>query len=505
MIARLPTLVRTVGTLTLVAVVGTSAACVHNPPKIKGEASTAPSPSTFWTPPEGLLQPAPEAPRAAVPDELAAAQQNWGLVDVVDLALRNNNDTKVSWAEARAAAARYGSVRGSYWPSVEVDGDWVRAKSTSSPTSPYLPVPINTYGPSATVNYLLFDFGGRRASVEASRQALIAADFGHNAVIQQVVYEVEAAYFRYMAAKALLIAEEANLKDAQTQLDAADERHAVGVATIADVLQARTALSRAQLALQATQGAIQSTRGALATAMGLPADTPYDIVEVPRDLQVEPIKQAVQSLIELALNKRPDLAASRAEAEKAAAHVKEVRARLWPSLTASGSVARTYYEGYGYNADSYAAGIYLRIPVFTGLSMSYDVLEAKFKAESAQATTKGLEQRVIFQVWDSYYAHQTATQKVATTADLLASATQSQEVALARYKEGVGTLLDLMAADSALADARSQRIGAWFEYFTSLARLARDTGLLGLHAENPLVARPPDETSGNDKPAEEKP
>jgi outer membrane protein TolC len=478
-------------------------ACVHNPPKLEGEASTAPSPSTFWTPPEDLRQPAPETPKAAVPQELAAAQQHWSLVDVVDLALRNNNATKVSWAEARAAAARYGSVRGSYWPTLQVDADWVRAKATSSPTSPYLPVPITTVGAAATVNYLLFDFGGREASVEASRQALIAADFGHNAVIQQVVFEVEAAYFRYMAAKALLLAQEANLKDAQTQLEAADERHAVGVATIADVLQAKTALSRARLALQATQGAIQSTRGALATAMGLPADTPYDIVEVPRDLEVEPVKQAVQSLIDLALTKRPDLAASRAEGEKAAAHVKEVQARLWPSLTASGSVARTYYEGYGVNADSYAAGVYLRIPIFTGFSMSYDVLEAKSQAEAAQARTKGLQQQVIFQVWDSYYAHQTATLKVATTADLLTSATQSREVALARYREGVGTLLDLMAADAALADARSQRIGAWFEYFTSLAQLARDTGLLGLHAENPLVALQPVPTS--DQPVEVKP
>ncbi len=202
---------------------------------------------------------------------------------------------------------------------------------------------------------------------------------------------------------------------------------------------------------------------------------------------MKPFTEAVESLIQAATKQRPDLSAARAEAEKASAHVKEVQARQYPSISASGTVARTYFDGYGFNADSYSAGVFIRIPVFSGMSKSYDVLEARSQAEATKARTEGLEKLVIFQVWDAYYSHQTASQKVQTTTDLLASATQSREVALARYKAGVGSLLDLMAADSALADARSQRIGAWFDYFLSLARLARNTGLLGLKGENPFA------------------
>jgi outer membrane protein len=475
----------------LASVLLASIACAMNPPRLEGTASTAASADTFWVPPKEEAPAKPSAPETSIPQELADAQHSWSLVDVVDVALRNSPATRAAWEDARAAAAHYGSVLGSYWPDVEVDGEWVRSKSTSSPTTPFLPVPISTYGPSATLNYLLYDFGGREATVAAARQALIAADFGHNAALQDTVYRVEAAYFQYMAAKALLVAEQSNLQDAQTQLDAANERHTVGVATIADVLQAKTARSRAQLALQQTQGAIQSTRGALAAAMGLPADTPYDIEDVPKDMQVKPFNEAVDSLIKAAMAQRPDLEAARAEAEKAAAHVREVQARQYPSITASGSVARTYYEGYGFNADSYSAGVFLRIPVFTGFTQSYDVLEARSQAKATKARTEGLEKLVIFQVWDAFYAHKTAMQKVETTSDLLASATQSREVALARYKAGVGSLLDLMAADSALADARSQRVSAWFDYFTSLVRLAHDTGLLGLGGKNPFIDKTP--------------
>ena len=65
-----------------------------------------------------------------------------------------------------------------------------------------------------------------------------------------------------------------------------------------------------------------------------------------------------------------------------------------------------------------------------------------------------------------------------TSNDLIASAQQSNEVALARYRAGVGSVLDLLSAQSALADARAQRVLAHLEWNTSLAQLAHDAGVL---------------------------
>jgi outer membrane protein TolC len=73
-----------------------------------------------------------------------------------------------------------------------------------------------------------------------------------------------------------------------------------------------------------------------------------------------------------------------------------------------------------------------------------------------------------------------------TSADLLASATQSETVARARYKEGVGSIVDLLIAQSALATARAQDVQARWQWRTSLAQLAHDTGALGLRGE-PLM------------------
>ena len=85
------------------------------------------------------------------------------------------------------------------------------------------------------------------------------------------------------------------------------------------------------------------------------------------------------------------------------------------------------------------------------------------------------------------YALKTATQRVTTSADLLASATQSEEVARGRYAEGVGSILDLLSAQNALADARAQAVQARWNWFAALAQLARDAGTLGPRGEPNLT------------------
>ena len=104
--------------------------------------------------------------------------------------------------------------------------------------------------------------------------------------------------------------------------------------------------------------------------------------------------------------------------------------------------------------------------------------QAREQADAAKAAAERTLDQVILDVWSSYYAVQTAAQRVRTTRDLLASAQQSAEVAQGRYRSGVGSILDLLTAQSALADARSQDAQARSLWFLSIAQLAFSTGVL---------------------------
>jgi len=85
---------------------------------------------------------------------------------------------------------------------------------------------------------------------------------------------------------------------------------------------------------------------------------------------------------------------------------------------------------------------------------------------------------VALEVWENYQSLSTATQTVRSSADLLSSAEQSERVALGRYKAGVGNILDVLNAQSALAAARLQRIQAMLDWQVSRAALARSIGAL---------------------------
>jgi outer membrane protein len=443
----------------------------------RGASSRAPvDPATPWSPPAGAARPVKErASKIELPEELLASKASWTLEDIVDLALRNNSATRASWQAARAAAAKVGSKRGAYFPQVDGSAYYSRTKNSYSQE---FSVEQKTYGPSLALQFILFDFGKTRADVEEAREALYAANWTHNATIQTVVLQVETAYYQYLYAKALCSADSAAVHEASVNLDAAEERHKAGLATVADVMQARSNYSQRKLALQSVTGQLQTIRGSLATAMGLPPTIDYDIGFLPSNIPTDQVSETVEELLRQAEQGRPDLAAARASALSAKAHARSVERSGLPSITLQGSVGRRYFDNPDVFSNNYSEGIFLSVPLFTGFSHSYDVIEARAQAERAAEQYELLKSQVDLDVWSSYYDLKTAVDRITTAREYLDSATETHAVALERYKAGVGSILELLAAQTALEDARAQDLQARTDWFLALAGLAHATGRL---------------------------
>jgi outer membrane protein TolC len=451
--------------------------CVASRPKAFVDASTPPAPEKLMSAPMPPAPP-PTAPGAAPPvlPPVGTAPKTISPAEAVDIALRNNPATRQAWFRARAAAATVGSKRSAYYPYLELDGSYLRQKNAAfnGQTIYYQ----TTYGPTALLNWLLFDFGGRAADVAEAEALLAQANAGHDAILNDVILQVLQAYYGYEGAKSLLSAQEASLKQAEENLSAAEERHRAGVATIADVLQARTTASQQRLAYDTVKGQIAVIRGALATSLGVPANTPIEAGDLPENLDLDRVTMTVDDLIAEAERQRPDLAAARSAAIAADRHVASVRSTLYPTLGGALTGGRTYFGGAGAGAstDVYSAGLLLRIPLFTGFQRQYDLRRAEEERGAADAAALNVEQLVIQQVWASYYSVKTAAQRTRTARDLLASASQSAEVTRGRYTAGVGSILDLLTAESALASARAQEVAARAEFLFALAQLAHDVG-----------------------------
>lgn len=428
------------------------------------------APSTVWTVPPSAVPPPIPKPQTSDLGDLT-------IPHAIDIALQNNPATRTSWLEAREAQALVGSSRSAYYPELDLNATYTRTRqATQGGRTIFNSI---TYGPSLALTYLLFDFGGRAAQVEEARQALIAADFTHNQQIQDVILQTEQAYFGYLDAKALLDAQSATLKERQANVDAAEARHNAGVATINDVLQARTALSQAQLTYESVEQNLRIFQGTLASSMGLPVTTKFQIGTLPSEVPIQEVSTAVESLITQAETQRPDFASSRALAQRAEARVREIRSQGLPTFGLTANASRTTFRGVASGtATPYSAAITMRFPLFTGWRNQFDLRAAQLGADIARENARTLQQQIDLQVWSSYYGLSTATQRVRTSRDFLATAQQSASVAADRYRNGVGGILDVLTAEAALEIARAQEIQARTDWFVAVAQLAHDTGSL---------------------------
>ena len=455
-------------------------ACIHAPPRIGGAEGAPKAPNAFWTGPVPTITPSPDtSARVATID-----RRKLTLADVVDLALRNSPATRLSWAQARAAADQYGSAQGRLYPLVTADANVARSRSLAAPGR--VAGERTQYGPALNLSYMVLDFGGRSGAIDVARQAAVAADLAHNATIENTILQVETAAFTFLATQAERDAQRAAVEEATAALNAAAERHEVGLATIADVLQAQTARSQAELSLETLEGALQIARGALAVAMGLPANARIETPDVPATDSVHFITESVDSLIEAAVRTRPELAAARAQAAGAASQIRVARSAALPSLGFTGTGASNGSNVPTFSGRTYTLNFGVQIPIFSGFANQYDVRAAGDQLQAALARADATKQQVIQQVFTAYYGLRTATDRVRTSRDLLASATQSESVARGRYREGVGSIVDLLIAQSALAGARAQEIDARWQWRAALAQLAHDVGVLNLRGD-PLL------------------
>jgi outer membrane protein TolC len=424
-------------------------------------------------PPPGA--PAPDAvPQPPPPPEPRS------LADLVDLALSRDPATRATWRDARVAAAEAGSRRSLYLPSLDASASVLAQSPPSSPGRPA--VEQTTYGAAAAVTWILLDLGARGALVDEGDRLLAAARLGEHVAVADLVLRVQQSYFEYLAARALLDAESAAVRQAEASLAAAEGRQRAGLATVADVLQARTALSQVRLAQQQVEGQSLAARGALATLAGLSPTAELEVGELPAAVDAAAAEPRVDALLAAASARNPDLGRARATAEAAAARARAASRAAWPVLAFQGNASRVHFVDPPDTSPytSWTAGLVLRIPTFEGNRPAYEALAAREAAEAARERADATAQRVALDVWTAWQTLRTAGRRIDTARDLLQSASASAEVAGGRYREGVGSIVDLLNAQAALELARAEDVRARTDFLVGLAQLARATGRLDL-------------------------
>jgi outer membrane protein len=424
----------------------------------------APGPGIQWQSPFELPRvPQPPAVSSPLPDRPLT------LPELTELALQNNPRSRQAWFAARAAAAAVGIEKSDDLPQISAGLSWQRSEAggQTGNQNPWL----TRYGPAVTLSYVLFDFGAGDSRVEAAEYQALAAALNQNRALQDVVFQVEQAYYRLLGIEQLVRANELFLKSVSTSLDATQRRREGGLATVADVYRAETQVAQGRLNLTRSLGELEKARGVLASAVGLPVDATLRVQTLESDPRIHEITESLNSILGRAKAGRPDLVAAEAQARSARAQVDATSRSFLPSITVNASTGRTFYNEDRPFTDNNSILFNVSIPIFTGFNRTYSVRQAEARAAQAEASRDVLYRQTEMDVWQSYYDVQTAAGAVSTTEVQVRAAQQTAEATLARYQSGFGSLLDLITAQVDESNARVQRIQSFLDWFTAVARL----------------------------------
>ncbi len=477
------------------------------------------NPYSTWVPMRGNSLVSSRYCKTLLPTTFGEGALN--LAELLDIALQNNPSTKQTWANARASAAQYGETMSSFYPQINVSNSFVRQKgsfptsqaftasSGSSPGSGSAAALGNTVatnalvtqtfyasqgGPDVSLSYVLFDFGQRTAAATAAREALYYADLTHNQEIQTILQTVMDDYYNYVYQMAALHANEANLANAQMSLDAANERFALGLAALGDVATARTQFLQSRINLTSQKQAVENAFAQLAVDAGLPANIRFKIQPLPDQVIADPVLESIEKLVAIAQNQRQDLLAAEANVRSKQALVLRAKREILPVLSTTLDTGHYWFQkGMQEQGMHWIASLSLDFPIFDGFYFKNNVRHAEANLEASKAQLYQTELSMIQNITTAHMGVKTAALNLSDSDEYLQAAELEFNIALANYKAGTKTILDVLSAQSSLADARSKKAEAQQNWFSSLASIAYATGSLcatpneeGLCTDSPL-------------------
>lgn len=408
------------------------------------------------------------------------------LAEAVDLALCNNPQIKSAWATIKVQSGAVGEARAAYLPTLSGTTHFMRTH-TAYPGSGIHTTTVDGKKIYGTLSWRLFDFGGRDANHKSANSLLVAAIAYHDAALQKTLSEVVQAYFDVHTANAILHAKEQNEAIAKNTFETAQRREARGAVSRGDTLQATTALAKATLEKNRAIGAYQKALSVLVYALGVPTQTHIILSDELRDTH-ELESRSLDDWLKLAAETHPAIMSARAQWESSKQKITLTRSEGLPTVDLSDSYYQNGYPGQGLSSTQSqvnSISISISIPLFDGFSRTYKMRGAEAQAEQRAAELQDAEHSTLMEVVKAHADAAASLQNLQASENLLSAAQESLNTSQRKYDKGAADILEILNTQSALADAKQERIRSLAEWRSARLRLLANAGLMGREVVTP--------------------
>lgn len=391
------------------------------------------------------------------------------LDDCINITLQNNPDIAASYSTQEAQKSQLKQSKSNYLPQVNGNAAYTRSNSNSSTGNMGT---NNNYSAAVNATQLIYDFGQTSSNVGIQEKTYQSAVQTTNALVNNKIYALKVAYYAVLSAEESENIYRQSVEQYTEQLKRAKAFYEVGTYPKIDVTSAQVNLNDAKLNLLTAQNTLKTKKQELLNVMGITEPENSFILEMSKTLPQFDL--TLEQAINEARKNRPDLLAKQLQVESARQNVTLSQTGYAPTLTANGS--------YGWSGndfplyDRWSAGASLNVPIFSGLSTYNKVEQSKQNLLTAQHNLTALEQQILLDVKTAYLDLNNAKERIPVAELTAKQAKESYDLAVGRYKVGVGNYIEVKDAETSYSKAKLSHIQAVFDYNLAVAKLKNSIG-----------------------------
>ncbi|HTZ57927.1 MAG TPA: TolC family protein [Acidobacteriaceae bacterium] len=419
----------------------------------------APAPAINLTP-----QAPPPAPNSA------GGAQRLSRTEAEQLALKNNPRVSVSRLLALAQHQVVREARAAELPTANAAITAEKALEASRISAGSLTASrlFTHAGAGGNFTQLITDFGRTHNLVLTQKFQEKAANATALATKEEIVLAADQAFYDALTAQAILQVAQQTVNARQATQTQVNQMTQNKLKSTLDLSFADVNLSQSKLLQLDAQNNLDASMATLDAVLGLDHEVTYQLVDDGAHDNAPPTD--FQALEQSALAQRPDLQSLTFGQQSAEKFARAQWDQLLPSINAAGTVGTVPVRVDQYYLDNWwgGIGVNVNIPIFNGFLYSSEAKEAKYRALADAQRTRDLRDQIVRDVRTAWLQANTAYQRIGVTAELLKEADMSLQLAQARYKLGLSSIVELSQAQLQQTSAAIDNTNAQYEY-----RLAR--------------------------------
>ncbi|MBX3683449.1 MAG: AdeC/AdeK/OprM family multidrug efflux complex outer membrane factor [Rhodocyclaceae bacterium] len=383
------------------------------------------------------------------------------LRELIELALANNRDLRISTLNIEQARAQYRIQRADRFPAINAGIGETTTRTPGDLTTSGNATISRQYSANLGLSAWELDFFGRvRSLSEQALETYLGTEEARRSAQLSLVAEVATAWLTLAADRELRDLAQNTFETQQKSLSLTRKSFEAGASSALDLRQAETTMQRARADAALYTAQVARDENALALLAGTP---------VPATLLPEKLVDAVSALAELpagvpssVLARRPDVLQAERQLRAANASIGAARAAFFPriTLTASAGTASSTLDGlFGSGSRNWSFSPQLSLPIFNAGALRASLDVAEVQRDINVATYEKTIQSAFREVADGLADRATLAEQLDAERRLVAASEETFRLSEARYRNGIDSYLGLLDAQRSLYSAQQELIG----------------------------------------------